>query len=187
MPTSIPEATEVSSEQDVATRVGTVTLEITAENSESDINNSNLVQEALPTSYVEGSRFVAQRYSLAYANKVIDKSIVLAAFNSCIICGFGCIYTFLAVFYIALYFHIMLIFGIQSNNEITRQSVYKRNFKKKFGIFLVLSSYISKSTWVGTKILHRQTDPVFIVLGTLSFFHDIQLVYLMNESLISSQ
>ena len=109
MPTSIPEATEVSSEQDVATRVGTVTLEITTENSGSDI-----IQEALPTSYVEGSRYVVQRFSLDYANKVIDKSIVLTAFNSCIICGFGCIYTFLAVFYIALYFHIMLIFGIQS-------------------------------------------------------------------------
>ena len=98
MPVSIPEATEVSSEQDVATRVGTVTLEITTENSESD-----MIQEALPISYAEGSRYVIQRYSLAYANKVIDKSIVLTAFNSSIICGFACIYTFLAVFYIALY------------------------------------------------------------------------------------
>ena len=177
MTASLPEATEVplQIENNVSTHVGIVTIEIPSE-----VDNNQLIQEALPTSLVDGIRYRITRYGPNYSDKVVDKCIVLAAFNNCVICSFGYIYSFAAIFYIGLYFHVMLTFGLQPQSDTPIETT---NCDKKCDLFFVAISYMSRTTWIGIRILYGKSDFILIILGLLTFFHDLELIYLMSESI----
>ena len=172
MSDTIPEAREVLSLDDVSINIGTITTEIFPQS-----DNNVLVQTALPTIIANGSRIRIQRYSSIYASKVIDKCVIFAAFNNCFICSLGFIYSFFAIFYIMLYFRVILTFSCIQKKD---------SYHKKVDIFLVITSYLTKTTWVGMKILNSKADTIFIILGSLTFFHDLEMLCFMNESLISN-
>ena len=175
---SLPEATEVNTpieEEDISTSVGTVTREI-----HSNVDNNQLIQEALPTSLADGIRYRITRYNPNYSRKVVDKCIILAAFNNCIICSFGYIYSFVAIFYIGVYFHVIITFGLQPQSDTP---IERNNCDKKCDLFFVAISYISRTTWIGIRILYGKSDFILIILGLLTFFHDLELIYLISESI----
>ena len=170
MSDSIPEATEISS-ADISTNIGTITIDTLPQQ---EVNN-NFLQHALPTICVNGYIELSQK---KYIN-IVQKSILFAASNN-IICSFGFIYyTIYAIFLIMFYMYLISIFCDKYKNTIN----YKKY--KKFCIVLLVTSYIIKNTWVFIKIFENYSDNTIIVLGTFSFFQDMQLMYLTNESLFS--
>tara|TARA_B100000902_G_scaffold398742_2_gene466663 strand:+ start:976 stop:1545 length:570 start_codon:yes stop_codon:yes gene_type:complete len=186
MTTSIPVAIEVYSNEDVSTRVGIVTLQISQQLYEPGINNQ-LVQQALPTSYIEGSRRQIQRYSNDYAEKIIDKCITLTAFNNSIICSIGYIYTFTAIFYVGLYIHIMLTYGIHP--KIDRQNrlieINRKYCQNKCDTILILIFYVCKTIWCTIIISSDKYHQLFILLSLLTFFHDLIILYFIQERMLS--
>ena len=171
---NVPEANVITLPYDIYTNI-------------SNISDCSNIQLALPIVFANGYRDNIEIYSIGYSYKIVDKCIILAALNNCIICGLGYKYTDLIFFYIGLYINVIFVFGCAPKNIRENANLISiKLFQKKICFLIFLSSYIIKTTWVGVKIIYRSKDIYLIILGVLTFLHDIELMYLMNESLVSS-
>tara|TARA_Y100000389_G_scaffold124515_2_gene121883 strand:+ start:3920 stop:4468 length:549 start_codon:yes stop_codon:yes gene_type:complete len=182
MTNQIPKATEIElSDSDVSTNIGTITINILPQ-----VDDNTFVQSATPTILADGQREILERNLLTHSTKITDKCIVLASINNIIICIFGFQYTFFAIFFVGLYFHIILIFGLQPVYQFEINELIKKKRQKLCDTVFIICSYIIKATWIGVKIIKGDADTVFIILGSLTVFHDFGMIFLMSLSFLFS-
>ena len=182
MTNQLPKATEIElSDSDVSTNIGTITINILPQ-----VDDNTFVQSAMPTILADGQREILESNSLTHSTKITDKCIVVTSISNSIICIFGFQYTFLAIFFVGLYFHIILTFGLQPEYQFEINELIKKKKEKLCDLVFITCGYIIKSTWLVVKIIKCDADTVVIILGSFTVFHDLGMIFLMSLSFLFS-